>query len=286
MIIKVGKKRFKVTLFHRVIPVGIEPLICRFENEKPYQHDYINGNRLSNKNAIVTGGSKGIGLAIAKRLLQDGANVIITGRNVQELQNVVDSMNNPKLSFLKWDISDIDNCTTYYKDAEKIFGRIDILVNNAGVTSNTSKRISFDDMDKEHYHFVHQINAIGTRQMCLTFSDLYDEGVILNIISNTSLRPAQDAYYSSKWALYSFTKAFSEECLKKGKKIMVNGLCPGPIKTDMSFDNSTSLFRAEIPNRRIGLPEEIAELVFIQIMSSFKGKTGMISVCDGGEILN
>ena len=238
--------------------------------------------------ALVTGGYKGIGLSIADLLLRNGAKVIITGRNENELKTVCDSFSNPNISFMKWDISETGNAAKYFSIADLIYGKISILVNNAGVTTKGERRLSFADMDDEHVHYVHGINSLGTRTMCTSFANIYKKGVILNIISNTSMLPAKDAYFTSKWAIRSFTEAFAKDCQNDGKRIVVCGLCPGPVKTDMTFGANSSLYRSLIPNRRIGLPEEVAELAFRQILSATKYGVGngQIIICDGGEILN
>lgn len=287
MKIRIKGKHYNIFLIHKIIPKAIVQIIRTMNGEPKDKALVINGNKLAGKVALVTGAHKGIGYAIAKRLLQDGAKVIITGRNEQQLLNAVKSFGTHNVYCMVWDISDRANCSSYFEEAEKIFGKIDILVNNAGVTTDRKCRVNFEDMDKPHIRYIHNINSLGTRQLCIEYAKRTPSGTILNIISNTAIRGAQDAYFTSKWAIYSFTKEFGNSCMTNGKRITVNGLCPGPIKTDMSFGPNTSLYRKEIPNHRIGLPEEIAELAFIQIISGlYHGVNGMITVCDGGESLN
>lgn len=286
MIFNYKGKLYSLQLSHKIIPQSLVQIVRRFNNEPIDDTLVINGNRLAGKVALVTGAHKGIGYAIAKRLLQDGAKVIITGRNEEQLNKSVEKLNTHNVSYIKWDISDTDKCADYFLKAIRIYGTIDILVNNAGVTTDRKTRVPFEAMDKKHIHYVHDINTIGTRRMCIEYANNSTCGTILNIISNTGVRPAQDAYFTSKWALYSFTKMYGNECFNNGKRITVNGLCPGPIKTDMSFGPSSTILRTEIPNRRIGLSEEIAELAFTQIISGLEGVNAMITVCDGGETLN
>jgi 3-oxoacyl-[acyl-carrier protein] reductase len=285
MRIKFFGSYYVIVLWHRLIPKGIRKIVSSFNGEPNNTNLSFNGYTLNGKVALVTGAHKGIGKAIALKLLQEGANVIITGRNENALKKVVNDLNG-QISYQVWDISNTMIANSMFEIAEKKYGKIDILVNNAGVTTDRAGRIDFDTMDKTHFHYVHDINSIGTKVMCEIFASRVDNGTILNIISNTSIRPAQDAYFTSKWAIYSFTKTFGAECKKKGKDVTVNGLCPGPIKTDMSFDENTSLFRPEIPAQRMGLPEEMAELAFLQILSGLNGIDAQITICDGGETLN
>lgn len=278
-------KTYNLSLKKRIIPVGLTQIVDKLQNEPIEETPLIvDGTSLDGKVALVTGAYKGIGYAIAKRLLQDGAKVIITGRSEDQLKAASDRLNTKNVSWMKWDISDRAQCENYLKEAERFFGPIDILVNNAGVSTDRKGRVIFDNMDAKHFHYVHDINTLGTRQLCMSFIERYGKGTVLNILSNTSLRPAQDAYFTSKWALRSFTEAIgkSEERIL----VSVNGLCPGPIKTDMSFGPGVSMYRKEIPNRRIGMPEEVAELALMQVLSGLAGTSGQITVCDGGEILN
>ncbi len=278
-------KLYNLSLKNWLIPIGLNQIIEKLYNE-PIEESplIIDGTTLEGRVALVTGAYKGIGYSIAKRLLQDGAKVIITGRNEEQLKASTKRLNTDHVAWMKWDVADRSNCNYYLNKAEEYFGPIDILVNNAGVSTDRKGRVAFDKMDKAHFHYVHDINTLGTRQLCMSFIARYGKGTILNILSNTSLRPAQDAYFTSKWALRAFTEAMGKS--EGRKKVTVNGLCPGPIKTDMSFGPGVSMYRKEIPNRRIGMPEEVAELAFIQVLSGLSGTSGLITVCDGGEILN
>ena len=272
---------YKILRKKRIIPVGIVELVPKLYDVPVESHLVINGSKLKDKVALVTGAHRGIGFSIAMRLLKEGAKVIITGRNEEALKKTVQQLATPNVAYMVWDIAGGKE-KEHFDEAESVFGKIDILVNNAGVTSNTKIRYSFEDMDDAHYHYVHDINTLATRKMCLEFSNRSQTGTILNIISNTGVLPALDAYFTSKWALYSFTKAFADEMANKESSVTINGLCPGPIMSDMTPEES--FYRKEIPNHRIGIPEEIAELAFVQIFSGLNGQNGEITVCDGGQI--
>ena len=278
-------KIYILKLKHKLIPISLRQIVDKMNNE-PVIEDAIkvDGCSLNGKVALITGAHKGIGYAIARRLLKDGAKVIITGRNEKQLELAIRKLNTPNARWMKWDISDRDNSENYFCEAESFFGKINILVNNAGVSTDGSDRVEFDKMGEKHFHYVHDINSLGTRKLCMSFIKRYREGTILNILSNTSLRPAQDAYFTSKWAIRAFTTTMGQSKLRDN--VTINGLCPGPIKTDMSFGPGVSMYRKEIPNRRIGLAEEVAELAYVQIISGLIGISGQITVCDGGELLN
>lgn len=272
---------FKLLLRKRILPVAVVEIVPELQGTPTDYKLNVNGTKLQGKVVLITGAHRGIGYHIALRLLQEGAKVIITGRNEEALKNTIRQLNTSNVAYLVWDIAGGKE-REHFGEAKGIFGSVDILVNNAGVTSNTKIRPSFEQMDETHYHYVHDINTLSTRRMCLEYAKTVKQGTILNIISNTSVLPALDAYFTSKWALYSFTKAYADELKSTGRNITINGLCPGPIKTDMTPEEN--FYRKEIPNHRIGLPEEIAELAFVQILSGLKGQNGEITVCDGGQI--
>lgn len=277
---------YELSLKKKIIPRSLRPIVHNFYGT-PAEMPLSGGDKLKDKVALVTGGCKGIGLAIAKTFLREGAKVIITGRNEKSLEAVCSKVNSPNLVYMVWDIAQIGLCESNFGKAARIFGQIDILVNNAGVTTDGKKRVPFAQMNDNHFEYVNDINTIGTINMCKQFAYNFSEGrVIINIISNTGVRPAQDAYFISKWALYSFTKGFAKECEEKRIDVVVNGICPGPVKTDMSFGEKSTINRLEIPNCRMALPEEIAELTLMTVCSAMSGMNGNIIVCDGGETLN
>lgn len=276
---------YELSMKKKIIPQCFRPIVRDFFCT-PENSPLAGSDKLKGKVALITGGYKGIGLAIAKTFLREGAYVIITGRDGKSLKNVCDKVNNSRLAYLVWDVAKMDLCEDNFVKAAKIFGSIDILVNNAGVTTDGKNRVPFAQLTENHFEYVNDINTIGTVCMCKQFVKRGSRGVIVNIISNTGVRPAQDAYFLSKWALYSFTKAFAEAMVRKGTGIMVNGICPGPVKTEMSYTEKSSITRLEIPNGRMALPEELAELTLMTVCGAMTGMTGNVIICDGGETLN
>ena len=274
---------FELLLKKQFIPIGVEEIIPHFYGEPTEIKLLVNGNKLEGKVALVTGGYKGIGFHIAMRLLKDGARVIITGRNAGALKKTVSSLNTPNASYLVWDISD-GKVKEHFKDAVKIYGKIDILVNNAGINKINGASMTFETATLDYIHSMNDINVLSTVQMCECFATLFDRGTVLNVISNTAVRAAVGIYWMTKWALYNYTKGLSEK-LKDCSKITVNGICPGPTKTDMMFNENSTIYFPSMATKRMGLPEEIGELAFIQILAGLQGKTGEITICDGGETL-
>ena len=266
------------------IPVGIEERIPELKGAPKEYKLYVNGNRLEGKVALVTGGYRGIGQHIALRLLQDGAKVIITGRNEEQLKKTIARLGTSNAAYLVWDIAD-GRVSEHFADARAIFGNIDILVNNAGVNKIKGVSLGFESATNDFIHSMNDINVMGTVEICDYFAANTTSGTILNVVSNTAVRGARGIYWMSKWALYSYTKGLAEKLSSNSRSITVNGICPGPTKTDMMFSEGSSMYSPAMANKRMGMPEEIAELAFVQVLSGLNGQTGEISVCDGGESL-
>jgi len=283
MIVNFKGEKYKIYLYKGVVPIGYRRIVQKLENEAALKKEPQTSNTLAGKVALVTGGHKGIGYKIAEKFYNEGATVVITGRQEQALKSAVNYFSSARFRYIVWDISDRTKCSEYFEKFISKYGKIDILVNNAGVTTDRQTPISFEEMTDKSFRYIHDINVLGTKTMCETFTQYCTEGTILNIISNTGVLPAKDAYATSKWALYSFTKSYAKEVLTG--EVTLNGLCPGPIKTDMSFGPGVSLYRKEIPIHRIGMPEEIAELAYVQIILGLNGQNGEITICDGGESL-
>jgi NAD(P)-dependent dehydrogenase (short-subunit alcohol dehydrogenase family) len=264
---------------------GMHPNISNFENT-PHRYFLNEGNSLQNKVALITGGYKGIGLAIVKSFLREGAKVVFTGRNKEQMKNVYDDLNNTNVSYMQWDIADKENDLSLMNNAFNIFGPIDVLINNAGIFKFNGKIPNFHNMTDEEFVLTQKINVMGTRNMCQNYIDLTGDrkGKIINIVSRVAFQASCGPYWISKWALLSYTKALGN--IYKGK-ITVNGIAPGHIKTaGMGWIKGQSINLSSSPNGRIGLPEEIAELAVM--LAGKKGDliSGQVFLCDGGQVLN
>jgi NAD(P)-dependent dehydrogenase (short-subunit alcohol dehydrogenase family) len=262
---------------------GIHPAITDFKNVPPKVFSK-KGDSLNGKTALITGGYRGIGLAMVKSFLREGAKVVFTGRNAEQMKDVYNSLGTSNVSYMEWDIADIKNCTYLMEKAFGFFGTVDILVNNAGVVSDGPRRRDFLDMDDEYIKYIHDINVIGTITMCQTFCQLIkgNHAKIINIISNTAFFPAYNAYRISKWSLLSYTFSLKQLCKDN---ILVNGIAPGPIKTDMSWKRGDSIIKKNIANLRLGLPEEVAELAVMLAGQNGDLISGQVFLCDGGQVL-
>lgn len=280
MIIKWKNNKYKIVFWRKFIPATFTQLIPAFKREKKgIDYREATTQRLKGTTALVTGGHQGIGEAITRILLAEGANVVVAARSEAKLLSFKQACNTDQLEVVVWDISNLDVLKEKFDEVESKFGKIDVLVNNAAVMSKSGKNVTIDIIDSEELNYVHDINVISTRQLSMEYVSRYDDGTILNIISNNGLRPCQNVYMLSKWAINSFTGALEDYCESKGKKINVCGICPGPTRTKLTVRDT--IVWDTCKNRRIGLPEEIGELALKLILT----KSNCIVSADGGQLL-
>ena len=235
---------------------------------------------LENKVALITGGTRGIGLAIAKLFKKLGAKVIITGRNEERLKEL------EKENFLcyKCDISNKEEVDRVIKDILEKMNQIDILVNNAGIT----KDALFLRMKDEDFEEVVKVNLLGTfyvTRRVLPSMVRQKYGRIINMSSVVGLMGniGQANYASTKSALIGFTKSLAKEYGRKN--ILINNVAPGFIETDMTAKIPEKLREEilnKIPLKRYGKPEEVANLVAFLASDLNTYITGQTILIDGG----
>lgn len=244
---------------------------------------------LKNQTALITGSSKGIGLAIASRMLDANANVIINSRNNDELTKTASMLTknfpNKKIIPSAFDISDIDQISSWFNNIRKLSGPINILVNNAGITHREfAKDIHLNDFDK-----VLMTNVNAVLKICQEFfTHLKGQpGKIVNISSMISnlARKTNIAYSSSKGALNQLTRSLALEWARN--KINVNALAPGFIKTDLTGsllkdDEFNQWVKTRCPMGRWGNPTDISSTAVFLASDAANYITGQIIYVDGG----
>jgi acetoacetyl-CoA reductase len=225
--------------------------------------------KLSGRIAVVTGGSRGIGAAVAKGLGKEGATVIINYNHSQEeaetVVNEIKAMGSSAIA-LQADISDAEATKVFIEKALADFGKIDILVNNAGITRDkTFKKMSF-----EEWHKVIDTNLSSVFNTCkIALPSMLEQkyGRIINISSVIGQAGGfgQTNYAAAKAGLVGFSKSLALETAKGG--VTVNCICPGYIATEMVKampENVREAIIAMVPMKKLGEPDEIAKgVVFI-----------------------
>lgn len=243
------------------------------------------GEVLKGKKVLVTGGGSGIGLAIAKKALSEGATVLITGRNKGRLSEAKQTINSKRLNIIEWDVSDVKILSSKMDEAEALMGgTIDILVNNAGILPEQNfHTITEADWDK-----IYSTNSKGTYFMSKeVFKRLVGErkgGKILNISSTSAYYGAILPYGLTKWDVKGMTEGLGKLFWPNG--IIVNGIAPGRTATQMLNKSSTdNLYDSKTSAKRYGLPEEVAELAVFLMSDAANFIVGQTIVCDGGYTL-
>lgn len=234
------------------------------------------GHILEGKEALITGGSSGIGLAVAKKMVQCGAKVTIIGRDPEKTRKVAGEIG---CGHLLLDLTDTHELIT--KISEFLGDhKLDILVNSAGVNDKEE----WLEKTPENFDMVMNTNLKAAYFMCQTVAkhmlDKKIEGHILNVSSSSSMRPSWGPYQLSKRALNGMTLGFAKRLAPYG--ITVNGLAPGVTLTPMASDfvDDTDNLAYFNPIRRAETPEEIANLaIFLtsNLGTSIVGDTVMIS---------
>ena len=243
--------------------------------------------KLTGKVALVTGGSRGIGFAIAKILSENGAAVVITSKNSEKIKQAEAKISN---SFgITCDIKKKNEVQNVLDQTIKKFGKLDILVNNAGIFPKIKL---LHEIEEEEWNEVLDVNLTG--QFRFTKEAIphlqKTSGCIINISSDAGLKAYQgfnaDAYSASKAALIVLTKCWALEYAKN--KIRVNCICPGVVDTDMTKpflknQKDIEFMNNEHPLGRIGQPEEIGKSVLYFASDDALWITGAILTVDGGE---
>lgn len=238
----------------------------------------LKGELLKGRRALVTGGSSGIGLAIAKSYLDNGASVIITGRNEAKLNEAKKSLG----ACGPVDVFVLDNSRpeTFSAELEKI-GDFDILVNNAGYVGGGG----FGSTEISEYDKVLETNLRGAYFMSQVVSNAWIkkgvEGNILNICSASSLRPGESPYILSKWGLRSLTVGMAKKLISHG--IVVNGLAPGCTDTPQFCSNpQESINNPRNPTGRLVTVEEIGNMAVVMVSSLARMVVGDVMYVTGG----
>ena len=240
------------------------------------------------KVAVVTGASRGIGRAIAKKFAAEGAKVVVGfSSNEAKANELVEEIGSDKAVALKIDVSDQNSVSEFFKAVLEKFQTIDILVNNAGITrDNLLIRMKEDDFEivlDTNLKGVFLCTKAASKTMLKNRS-----GRIINIASVVGLigNAGQANYSAAKAGVIGFTKTVAKEFASRG--ITVNAVAPGFIGTDMTKDLSDDVknsMLSSIPLSRIGSPEDVANAVAFLASDSASYITGQVLNVDGGMVM-
>ena len=255
---------------------------------------------LQNSRAVVTGGGRGIGAAVARALAEAGASVVVASRTERDIEQLASKLRGE--GHHAWsvvcDVSDPQSIRELAIAATDRLGRVDILVNAAGIASSAPlHKLTLEDWNR-----VIAVNATGTFLCTQAFiSGMVERkwGRVVNVASVAGLTGSRyiAAYSASKHAVIGFTRCAAAEVAQHG--VTVNAVCPGFVDTDMTAESldriveSTGISRDDAlaaildttPQRRLFEPEEVAHAVLSLCDEKAKGINGQAIVLDGGGLL-
>lgn len=240
---------------------------------------------LYNKKILITGGSSGIGYAIAKKCIECGARVVITGRNEEKLLEAVGKLGE-RAQFYVFDQAVCEKTEmALYNINSMMEGNIDCLVNCAGVQPVDF----FPNVSEEEWDRVYNINSKGvffiTQSMCKLWMTEGNQRIhkVINISSQGGFVGATYPYRMTKWDIRGLTQGLGIKMAPYG--ILVNAIAPGIVKTEMqhfAIEQGENTFCSQNPLERVCLPEEIAELALFMLSDACNFMVGQTILVDGG----
>lgn len=263
----------------------IKKVLQRFKKIVPVYIPVLQNDLLKERTALITGGTRGIGYAIAKQYILSGANVIITGQSLDSVNNALGSLKkiasvNQTVTGYVLNLDTVEQIDTTLSEICSVH-KFDILVNNAGV----SDKCRFENMTEEEYDFVLGINLKATYFVIKYVSNYFItskiEGNILNIASSSSLRPSTLPYTLSKHGIKTLTEGMAKKLIKNN--IVVNGIAPGQTATDMIDGDKSNLSNYRSPINRLVTPCEIANMATILVSEIGRSIVGDIVYMTGGS---
>jgi meso-butanediol dehydrogenase/(S,S)-butanediol dehydrogenase/diacetyl reductase len=255
---------------------------------------------LAGKVALITGGGTGIGAAIAKRFVADGAKVCIAGRRKEMLDQVVQSLPSGKITSCSGDVSNYDDAKRMVETTLTFGGRLNVLVNNAAMDQDPPQNVT--DIDPKTWQRVIEVNLTGPfllMKASIPHMIKGGGGSIINVSSLAGLRsiPAMPAYCASKGGLIKLTQ---QVALDYGpSKVRCNVICPGGIRTAMienamghfteplgtDLDGVFAHFSSNVPLRRLAAPDEVSGPCSYLASDDSSYMTGAVLVIDGGAAI-
>jgi len=238
--------------------------------------------KLEGKTAVITGGTDGIGLATAKRFVEEGAYVFITGRRQKELDEAVKAIG-ANVAGVQGDIAQLADLDRLYETVAQTGKRIDIVFASAGV----GEFVPFGAVTEEHFDRLFNINVRGTLFTVQKALPLLNDGgsIILNgSVASVKGTAAFGVYAASKAALRSFVRTWTTDL--KDRRIRSNVVSPGPINTPLASRQSADVIArmvSTIPMGRMGEPEEVAKAALFLASDDSSFVTGIELFVDGGR---
>lgn len=241
-------------------------------------------DKLKGKRIIITGGGRGLGLAMAKKFMAEGAEVLIAGRNEETLAEKAAELN---CKYLKLDVQNCEEFDNFIKQAHEMLGSINCLVNNAGISLHEGEIIN---VTEEQFDSQISTNLKGGYFLSQKFIKYFENskqkfGNILFVSSERGFFTDDLPYGLTKVAINSLVKGLAYRVARKN--IRVNGIAPGVTTSDMTgFKANENLHAPWNTNERVYLPEEVAEVASFLLSDAANCLSGQILECNNGKTAN
>lgn len=233
---------------------------------------------MKGRSALITGGTRGIGFAIAESFLRAGATVVIAGRNKEKVNEAVEQLRQRggQISGIEMDVTK----TEQFDGLLDAIAPFDILVNNAGFVGGSG----FGNTAEEDYDAIMDTNLKGAYFLSQSVAKRWIrdgvKGNILNVCSASSLRPGDSPYILSKWGLRTLTVGMAKQLIKHG--IVVNGLAPGVTNTDKFANGDDDISKPGNPSGRMLTKEEVGNMAVVLTSPLCRMVVGDILYMTGG----
>lgn len=241
------------------------------------------GGILKGKRIVITGGGSGLGFAMAQKFVNEGATVLLVGRNEDRLKNAVAQIGHDS-QYISFDVTDVENSASFLRKAHNMLGEIDCLVCNAGVSLHEG---NIKNVTIEGYDAQMNVNLRATYFLCQAFINSYNNSEAKDILLISSLTGNQIydlPYGMAKAGINSMVQKLNKTYYSQG--LRVNAIAPGMIPTEITksyIDTSDGNMFCPESCGRYFLPEEIAEVATFLLSDAAKIIGGEVITCDGGN---
>lgn len=237
------------------------------------------GETLLGKNILITGGNRGIGLEMAKKMSMEGANVVISGRNIDQLQDIAEKIH---CRYIQLNVDEVETFVSRIQEVAEMLGGLDCLINNAGISLHER---SFFDVTPESWDMQMTSNLRGPYFLTQAFMNYLvienKRGNILFISSETGETADNRPYGYTKAAINSMVRGLAH--LYKNHGIRVNALAPGITASDMTGVSESNLYAGTYGQGRFYLPKEMAEVAAFLLSDLSDCISGQIITCNNAQ---